>query len=65
MHIDFAGSFMSRMFLLLVDAHSKWGGVIDMAKSTTVTSTMAALRHCFTEYALPEKVVPDNSPVHL
>ena len=46
-HINFAGPFMHQMFLLLVDAHSKWGEVIDMLKSTMATSTVAALRQFF------------------
>ena len=48
MHIDFAGPF-NRMFLLLVDGHSKLGEVINMAKSTIVTSTVAALWRNFRE----------------
>ena len=62
MHIDFAGPFMDRIFLLLVDAHSKWSAVIDMAKCTTATSTIAVLRHIFAMYGLPEQVVSNNSP---
>ena len=54
MHIDFAGPFIDRMFLLLVDTRSEWGEVIDMAKSTTATSTVAALRHHFAAYGLTE-----------
>ena len=26
-HIDYAGTFMGKMFLLLVDAHSKWTNI--------------------------------------
>ena len=62
MHIDFAGLFMDRMFLLLVDAHSKSGEVIDMTKSITVMSFVAALRHFFVAYGLPEQVMSDNCP---
>ena len=28
-HVDFAGPFMGKMFLIVVDAHSKWPEVID------------------------------------
>ena len=65
LHIDFAGPFMNRMFVLLVDAHSKWGEVIDMAKSTTTTNSVAALRHLFAAYGLTEQVVSDNGPLHV
>ena len=33
-----------------------------MAKSTTVMSTVAALRHLFAAYGLPEQVMSDNGP---
>ena len=29
-HLDFAGPFMGKSFLLAVDAHSKWGEVFEM-----------------------------------
>ena len=29
-HVDFAGSFLNKMFLIVVDAHSKWPEVIQM-----------------------------------
>ena len=45
-----------------MDAHSKWGGVIDKGKSTTATSIMAALRYLFAAYRLPDQVVSDNGP---
>ena len=33
-HVDFVGPFLGRMFLIMVDAHSKWPEVIEM-KSTS------------------------------
>ena len=62
--VYFAGPFMDRMFLLLVAAHSKWGEVIDMAKSTPVTSAMVALQHHFVAYGFTEHV-RQWSTVHL
>ena len=57
-HIDFAGHFCNRNFLIVVDAHSKWPEVIPMA-TTTSTATIHELRHlCI----LPEQLVSDNSP---
>ena len=38
-HIDFAGPFMDRMFLVVVDAHSKWPEIVEM-KTTTATKTI-------------------------
>ena len=33
-HIDFAGPFQNRMYLIVVDAHSKWPEVIEMTTTT-------------------------------
>ncbi len=41
-HIDFAGPFLGKMFLIIVDAHSKWPEVVTMA-STTSQVTIEAL----------------------
>jgi hypothetical protein len=58
-HIDFAGPFMDNMFLISVDAHSKWPEVIPMRK-TTATKTTQALRTILSRNGLPEQIVSDN-----
>ena len=60
-HIDFAGPFLGKMFLICVDAHSKWPEVL-MMSSTTTHATMEALRSLFARYGLPEQIVSDNGP---
>ena len=60
-HIDYAGPFQGNMYLVVVDAHSKWPEVFEMSQSTTV-KTITALRHLFATYGLPEQVVSDNGP---
>ena len=40
-HIVFAGPYMFQIFLLLVDSHSKWGKVIDMAKFISAMTGIA------------------------
>lgn len=60
-HIDYAGPFLGKHFLLLVDAHSKWGEVIEM-NSTTTSKTIEALRQSFAAYGLPQQIVSDNGP---
>ena len=35
-HLDLAGPFMGKMFLLAIDAHSKWGEVWEMASTTSL-----------------------------
>jgi hypothetical protein len=59
--VDFAGPCMGRMFLLMVDAHSKWPEVIPM-KTTTAERTVDALRVVFGRNGIPEQIVSDNGP---
>ena len=61
LHIDFAGPVKGKMFLVVVDAHSKWPEVIEMA-TTTASKTIEELRKLFATYGLPEQVVSDNGP---
>ena len=42
-HVDFAGPFHGKTYLVILDAHSKWPEVIEM-KSTTTASLIAELR---------------------
>ena len=60
-HIDFAGPFQGAMFLVVVDAYSKWPQVCVM-QSTTAHHTIGALRQMFAMYGLPEHIVSDNEP---
>ncbi len=60
-HVDFAGPFLEKMFLIVVDAHSKWPEVI-MMSTTTSTKTIEALQAIFARFGLPEQVVSDNGP---
>ena len=60
-HINFAGPFLDKMFLVVVDAHSKWPEVIQMP-STTSSKTIESLRNLFAKYGLPEQLVSDNGP---
>ena len=60
-HIDYAGPFMGKSFLIVVDAHSKWPEVFEMTQTTT-TSTISVLRFLFSHYGLPLQLVTDNGP---
>ena len=59
-HIDYAGPFMGKMFLLVIDAYTKW---LDVHVTTTSTSTVTIelLRKSFSTYGLPDVVVSDNA----
>ncbi|XP_054707489.1 uncharacterized protein K02A2.6-like [Uloborus diversus] len=58
-HVDFAGPFMGKMFLVVVDAFSKWVEVMPM-KNITSNLTIEYLRVIFAHYGLPLTVVSDN-----
>ena len=59
-HIDFAGN-PGAMYLVIVDAYSKYPEVIKMS-STTSVNTVRVLRDVFSRHGLPEVLVSDNGP---
>ena len=60
-HVDFAGLFQNKMFLIVVDVHSKWPEVMQMT-STSAEQTIIVLRQLFASYGLPLQLVSDNGP---
>ncbi len=60
-HIDFAGPMADKMYLVVIDAHSKWLEVVPMGVCTA-TSTVQALRTIFARFGVQESIVSDNSP---
>lgn len=60
-HVDFAGPFHGFMWLLIVDAKTKWPEMIKM-KSTTASATITKLRGVFAVHGIPEQIVSDNGP---
>lgn len=55
------GPFLGHMFLVLVDAHSKWIDVNHM-QSILAAKTIEKLRIVFATHGLVHKVVTDNVP---
>ncbi|CAB4003252.1 Transposon Ty3-G Gag-Pol poly [Paramuricea clavata] len=47
------------MFLVVVDAYSKYLEIVPMSNATS-TTTITALRHIFSNFGLPEHIVSDN-----
>ena len=62
LHIDYAGPYLGKWFLVVVDAHSKWLEV-KIVNSATTTSTIDHLRSLFATHGLPEMIVSDNGSV--
>ena len=64
LHIDYAGPYEGKMFLVVKDAYSKWMEVIP----TTVCServTINKLRGLFSIHGLPHVLVSDNAPAFM
>ena len=60
-HLDFAGPYMRLMFLVLIDARSKWMDV-HLIHSITSVKTIKKLHIIFSNHGIPHKVVTDNGP---
>ena len=60
--MDYAGPLLGKLFIVLIDAHSKWIEVEPLESATTKT-TVAKLRKQFSTYGIPEKLVSDNGSV--
>ena len=58
-HVDFAGPYLGSMFMIIVDAHSKWLEVVKMALTTT-EKTLDMLWNMFAYYSLAEQIVLDS-----
>ncbi len=59
---EFAGPFLGQMFLVMIDAYSKWLEVVPMSIYNTATSfmTIEKLRAIFATHGLPRMFVIDN-----
>ena len=60
LHVDFAGPMDGRMYLIVVDAHSKWLEVLPVTTATALT--IQHLRTLFARFGIPESFVSDNGP---
>ena len=60
LHLDYAGPVQGKMYLVLINAYSKW---IEAFYTTTATSAavIEELRPLFAKFGIPETVVTDNS----
>lgn len=58
-HVDYAGPFLDHMFLVVVDAQSKWPEIFPV-KTATAAKTVNLLRMLFARTGLPLQLVSDN-----
>ena len=59
LHLDYANPFLGKMFLVLIDAHSKWIEAI-CTPSSTSDIIIQELRTLFAQFGLPKTIVTDN-----
>ena len=59
LHLDFADPLLGKMFLVLIDTHSKWIKVFYTSTATSVV-VIKVLRSVFAKFGLPETIVTDN-----
>ena len=58
-HMDFAGPFLGHMYLIVVDAYTKWLDVIVMGHVTSC-KIIEKLQEIFATHGLPQIIVTDN-----
>ena len=61
--MDYAGPFHGEMFLVVVDAHSKWIDVLPVQSATYNILTIEKMRVVFAVHGLPRKIDTDNGSV--
>ena len=54
MHVDYAGSLLGKMFLVLIDTHLKWIEV-ERVESKTTKTKVEKLRKLLSNHGIPEK----------
>ncbi|XP_028163909.1 uncharacterized protein K02A2.6-like [Ostrinia furnacalis] len=59
-HIDFLGPINNRMYLVIVDAYTKWVDIYDMTTSTTSRNVVKNMYDFMSKYGLPHTIVSDN-----
>ena len=60
-HVDYAGPLYGKMFLIIIDVHSKWMEVHITSDCTTAT-IIDKLQLSFSSLGLPQVLVSDNGP---
>ena len=61
-HADFAGPEKGSMWLIVIDAYTRWIEVCNMKTRTTTEATTKELRRMFATFGLPAMFVSDNGP---
>ena len=59
-HVDYEGPFLNHIFLIVIDAGSKWIETFPMLTSTS-RATIQYLKTLFAQFGLPDILVSDNA----
>lgn len=59
-HLDFLGPIKSCMYLVVVDAHTKWVEVYNMNSATSSAAVIGKLCDFFSRFGIPNTIVSDN-----
>lgn len=62
LHTDFLGPIQGNMFLVIVDAHSKWPEAINMKNNTSASKLIEVFDSIFSRFGLCDHLVSDNGP---
>lgn len=60
-HLDFLGPFKSKLYLIIIDSHSKWLEVEEVT-STSAKQCISRLLPMFARFGIPQHIVTDNGP---
>ena len=60
LHLDFVGPLKGKMYLLIIDAHSKWIEAINTPSFTSAAAVIEELHVLFAQFVLPDTIVSDN-----
>ncbi|XP_011688264.1 PREDICTED: uncharacterized protein K02A2.6-like [Wasmannia auropunctata] len=61
-HCDFAGPFYGNMYLIVIDAHSKWPEVINFNNNTKTCKLIEVFEDLFARFGIPLHCVTDGGP---
>ena len=62
LHIDYAGPFFGKYFLILINSYAKWSEVHPVNAATSAIM-IEKLKFIFSMHGLPEMIVSDNRSV--
>ena len=63
LHLDFCGPFKNFMWLIAVDAYSKWPEVFKLSWIKRKKQVILSLKHLIASFGISKQIVTDNGPL--